>query len=203
MKEYCARKKADALAKQSSQCESVATSGTPTIEETTLAIEKAAIDTPSVEEMDNDIMGGREPYKYEDDNEEDIPVNVTYLTVSRNFWLSLANSRRGKTLVDGTKVRDYIIKFRDGRYVSKSLDERKGIETSPAFLKKEIEIFSKGVKPLYPEVKRSKTVLPPLAKIEQSLGINGADVSPEVAAKVFDDWEGNNSGGKPPTINDI
>jgi len=151
---------------------------------------------PSTEEMTRAVLTEEEPeasgYEFREDKEE-VPTHVVYVAKSRNFKLALADHLRGRTLVDGSRVRAHIIKFRGFRYTSKSLDERKGIEKSPSFKNKFIEILMGGIEPLYPEEKRQipKSIRP--EDLENILQIKSVDLTPEIQAGVIEEkksWSG-------------
>jgi len=153
----------------------------PTVEEATIVMEEAAqeidAELPTVEEAVNmveaPIITPTEEVETAEVPPMPQPVRVTYLSPSRNFKLTLADPRRGRTLVDNTKVRDKTLRFNQYRYETKSMEERVGIETSPSFLCHEIEIFlPKGTKRLYPDMPREgKNRAPTEQAMIQIMGI--------------------------------
>ena len=172
-----------------------------TIEEATEIIEKGIAENggemPTADQMDKAIFNDGEVVI-----DDDVPINVVYVNnFSRGFKLSLADPRRGRKLVDGSTVKDYTIKFRDHRYTTKSLKERIGIEGSPQFLNKEVEIFTSGVQPINPTQKRKRSrYIPQPEYVEQRLDILPTDMSPEKAAGTITNWDDTM---KPPMASDL
>jgi hypothetical protein len=131
-----------------------------TVEEITLAVE-APVATAPVPPLPKD----------------EVPIHVTYIHLkSRNFKLTLADPRRGKKLIDDTRVADYTIKFRERRYETKSMEERVGIELSPSFLCGDIDIFTGKVARLYPDMPRQERKKgPTVNRMVEVLGLTQTD----------------------------